>query len=92
MFMILIIIFLIFRSKTETKESTFKSITLAPGVVISKPQASPAKAGGLFGAAEPEGFLVTITEAGKPSLDLKIEGALGDANIWYTHLQNLCTK
>lgn len=60
------------RSKTETKEGAFKSIQLAPGVVVSAPAFNAAKPAGMFGPGEPDGFIVTVTEAGKPSLDLKV--------------------
>ena len=78
-------------SKGETKEGPFKSITLAPGVVISAPTFNAAKAASMFGAAEPDGYIITVTEApGKPSLDLKIEGGTADANAWVTAMQLLC--
>lgn len=79
------------RSKTETKEATFKSISLVPGVVVSAPVFSAAKAASVFAAAEPDGYIVTVTEAGKPSLDLKIEGGVADANAWVTAMQLLIT-
>jgi uncharacterized protein YbjT (DUF2867 family) len=77
-------------SKTETKEGTFKSIELVPGVVVSNPVFNAAKPASMFGAAEPDGFIVSVTEAGKPSLDLKIEGTVADANVWVTALSLLC--
>lgn len=77
-------------SKTDTKEGTFKSIVLAPGIVVSAPTFSAAKPAGMFGAAEPDGYIITVTESGKPSLDLKIEGTVADANVWITALQLLC--
>jgi len=78
-------------SKGETKEGPFKSINLAPGVVISAPTFNAAKAASMFGAAEPDGYIITVTEApGKPSLDLKIEGGTADANAWVTAMQLLC--
>ena len=72
-----------YRSKTETKEAVFKSITLAPGVVISKPEASGAKPAGLFGAAEPDGFIITVTsEHNAPTLDLKVKRK----QLFFVHL------
>jgi uncharacterized protein YbjT (DUF2867 family) len=74
-------------SKTETKEGAFKSIALVPGVVISAPVFSAAKPASVFAGGEPDGYIITITESGKPSLDLKIEGTVSDANAWVTALQ-----
>lgn len=60
------------RSKTETKEATFKSIALVPGVTISAPVFSAAKPASVFAGAEPDGYIISVTESGKPSLDLKV--------------------
>eukprot|EP00601_Ochromonadales_sp_CCMP2298_P017136 CAMPEP_0173227548 /NCGR_PEP_ID=MMETSP1142-20121109/6024_1 /TAXON_ID=483371 /ORGANISM="non described non described, Strain CCMP2298" /LENGTH=576 /DNA_ID=CAMNT_0014156075 /DNA_START=58 /DNA_END=1785 /DNA_ORIENTATION=- len=68
-------------SKGETKD-VFKSIPLIRTLEISSPVFSTAKASSLFGVAEPDGFTLSITEVGKPSLDLKIEGTIEDAFVW----------
>lgn len=74
----------LFRSKTETKEGTFKSIQLAPAVVVSAPVFNAAKPAGMFGPGEPDGFVVSVTEAGKPSLDLKVHNQLAVCVFFYS--------
>jgi uncharacterized protein YbjT (DUF2867 family) len=60
-------------SKGDTKEAAFKSLDLNDATVLSKPVASAAKAGGVFGGGgEPEGHVVSVGEKGKPSVDLKV--------------------
>jgi hypothetical protein len=59
-------------AKGEAKDGPFKSAQLAPGVVVSAPVFNAAKGASLFGGAEPDGFVVSVTESGKPSVDLKV--------------------
>jgi len=77
-------------SKTETKDAQFKSLDLVPTLLVSDPVFSCAKAGGMMSAAEPDGFTFSVTETGKASLDLKIEGTVEDANAWINSLKAEC--
>jgi uncharacterized protein YbjT (DUF2867 family) len=59
-------------SKTD-KTGASKSLQCGAGVTVSKPEASGAKAASMFGSAEPDGYVISVTEApGKPSVDLKV--------------------
>jgi uncharacterized protein YbjT (DUF2867 family) len=79
-------------SKAENKTSPFKSIDLNGNVVLTKPEFSSAKPAAMFGAAEPDGHIVTVTPPGQPSVDLKIDGTIHDANAWHTAIQLLCVS
>mmetsp|Transcript_6603 Transcript_6603/g.11103 ORF Transcript_6603/g.11103 Transcript_6603/m.11103 type:complete len:599 (-) Transcript_6603:214-2010(-) len=77
-------------SKTETKEAQYKKIPLVPTLKVSEPVFSAAKGAAMFGAAEPDGFCFSVTEAdGKPSLDLKVEGTVEDAYAWINSIKVL---
>jgi len=76
-------------SKTETKDGTFKSTDLNPSLVITKPEFSPAKPGTMFTAAELDGFAFSVQEKDKPSVDLKIEGTIENAEVWLSNLRIL---
>lgn len=59
-------------AKGDSKDGPFKSAQLAAGVSVSAPVFNAAKGASLFGGAEPDGFVVSVTEPGKPSVDLKV--------------------
>jgi hypothetical protein len=79
-------------SKGTSKEAAFKSVELNSAVQITKPEFNAAKAATMFAAAEADGFVVTVTAPGQPSVDLKIEGGVQDANAWHIAMQTLCNK
>jgi NAD(P)H dehydrogenase (quinone) len=79
-------------SKTMGDNGSYKSIDLNGNVVLTKPEFSAAKPAAMFGTAEPEGHIITVTAPGQPSVDLKIGDSIQDANAWYTAIQLLCVN
>jgi NAD(P)H dehydrogenase (quinone) len=79
-------------SKGDNKTAAFKSLDLNGNIVLTKPEFSAAKPAAMFGAAEPDGFIVTAAAPGQPSVDLKIEGTVHDCTAWHTAIQLLCVN